>query len=219
MIALNLQRFGGRGGKAGGVSGGSYKSVDELTPVPMDEAIGQKGQPDTLNTAADRTNRRFYAADGYTPGTDEMYQVNCQRCVVAQELRQRGYNVEARPSTGERDPMPYMLGRQSWTKSFIGMKDVRMDAANPVQAIANQMAAYGDGARAIVSFGRSGGSGHVFTAEQINGRTYFVDPQTGRAHDGQQILRSARAGSVRVWRVDNLEMNPDIIGLAVRQAT
>lgn len=215
MIKFNLQLFGGRGSSSGGVSARNVP-LQNLREVPLDEAIGVQGAAQTLTEAANNVNMAFYAADGYTPGTNQLYQVNCQRCVIAQELRQRGYNVVARPSTGPGDPMPYSLTRQSWTRAFVGMTTQYVTSGDFAQGIANIMAQWGDGARAIVRFGRAGGAGHVFSAEQINGRTYFVDPQTGRAHDGAWILRHAI--SVGVSRVDNLDMNPAIIGLAVQQA-
>lgn len=48
-------------------------------------------------------------------------------------------------------------------------------------SIENKMEEWGDGARAevMVLWEGQGGKGHVFVAEQIGGKTHFIDPQTG----------------------------------------
>ena len=82
------------------------------------------------------------------------YMENCQRCVMAYELRRRGYSVVAQPYIpGGADMLPYMDRRYGWPAVF--EKQILTDCSAVTQAqakenIERQMRAYGDGSRAIV---------------------------------------------------------------------
>ena len=82
------------------------------------------------------------------------YMENCQRCVMAYELRRRGYSVVAQPYIpGGADMLPYMNRRYGWPAVF--EKQILTDCSAVTQAqakenIERQMRAYGDGSRAIV---------------------------------------------------------------------
>ena len=72
--------------------------------------------------------------------------------------------------------------------------------------MADQMANWGDGARAIVRVQWKGGrSGHVFMAEQQKGGTVFMDPQTGRYVDIHAYMDQAVKGATKLVRIDNLK--------------
>ena len=113
------------------------------------------------------------------------YQVNCQRCVAAYEARRRGFDVIAR-SSYKGDPIaeePDCL--TGWGSMFkITRKDVISVPAKTgqeaIKLISAQMSKYGEGARAIVKVHDNGIHGHVFIAEQINGRLRLVDPQVSQ---------------------------------------
>lgn len=75
--------------------------------------------------------------------------------------------------------------------------------ANTKGKVEAQMAAWGDGARAIVRVQwRGGNSGHVFIAEQVNGATRFVDPQCNST-DCSDYFKSAKKNQTYVMRVDD----------------
>ena len=82
------------------------------------------------------------------------YMENCQRCVMAYELRRRGYSVVAQPYIPDgADMLPYMDRRYGWPAVF--EKQIITDCSAVTQAqakenIERQMRAYGDGSRAIV---------------------------------------------------------------------
>ena len=82
------------------------------------------------------------------------YMESCQRCVMAYELRRRGYSVVAQPYIpGGADMLPYMNRRYGWPAVF--EKQILTDCSAVTQAqakenIERQMRAYGDGSRAIV---------------------------------------------------------------------
>ena len=52
-------------------------------------------------------------------------------------------------------------------------------------------------------------SSHVFIAEQIRGKTYFIDPQTGIAN-ADYYFESILPSFTEICRVDNLEFNQKI---------
>lgn len=115
---------------------------------------------------------------------DAHYMQNCQRCVVAYELRRRGYSAVAQPCVpGAADMLPYMNRRDGWPAVFESQIMADCSAATQAQARENverQMRAYGEGSRAIVSVNwLSRANGHLFMAENFGRRIYFVDPQTG----------------------------------------
>lgn len=113
-------------------------------------------------------------------GTDIAYSRNCQRCVVAYEARRRGYDVVAKPWAGEGDRLP-----SNWANVFEGGEEGIIsfeDCKTRGQAhlgVKSKMEEYGNGARAIVRV-RSAKKSHVIIAEQVNNRTIFIDPQTGK---------------------------------------
>ena len=126
---------------------------------------------------------------------------NCQRCVSAYELRRRGFDVTAKP-----------LPTKSLEEDFLAQhaeyawKDaVRRwcKKGNGKEQVEEFMLKWGDGARAIVGVGFCGRFGHVFIAEQRNGRTIYIDPQTGSA-DCSSYFEHAVNGQTYIARIDTL---------------
>lgn len=117
-------------------------------------------------------------------GNSIEYERNCQRCIAAYEARRRGFDVIARPAAIDDEPLKNSYGSHGWTNIFEnGEKNLlKVDGTSASEIKKNiclQMESYGDGSRAAikVSFGRN--KGHVFIAEQVNGKTVFIDPQIG----------------------------------------
>lgn len=161
----------------------------------------------------EHTREADLAATNPNYSTARAYQVNCQRCVSAYEARRRGYDVSAKPApTGRNntDYLPYMTHEKGWANVYEdGLKSLETlagrTAAKVKDSICEKMAEYGEGARAIVRvrWGR-GNSGHVFIAEQVNGVTHFVDPQSGKNdvsyYFGAGMIQPAKT---RLLRIDN----------------
>lgn len=142
----------------------------------------------------------------YSP-SDPLWSLNCQRCVSAYEARRRGYDVTAKPrDTSGADTLPYMRHPQGWPQVYENPDLVPCfsnSGANTKGKVEAQMAAWGDGARAIVRVQwRGGNSGHVFIAEQVNGATRFVDPQCNST-DCSDYFKSAKKNQTYVMRVDD----------------
>lgn len=114
----------------------------------------------------------------------EEYTRNCQRCIPAYEARRRGFDVTAKPAALGDEPLKNTYGSHGWANVFEnGENNVvsisGTSAADVKKNIRLLMQNYGDGARVAVKVGLGKHNGHVFIAEQIDGKTVFIDPQTG----------------------------------------
>ena len=79
------------------------------------------------------------------------------------------------------------------------------------------MAEWGEGSRGIVRVQwQKKNYGHVFIAEQVDGKTRFIDPQSG-AKDVTHYFDSGkiRASETKLLRTDDKEIS-DLINKAVR---
>lgn len=135
------------------------------------------------------------------------WKTNCQRCVPTFEMRQRGYDVTAKPrltDTGE-DYLAYHPF-DVWDKpGVISCK------GNGLSDVKNSMVEWGDGARAqIVVVWRNTNAGHTFSAEQVGGETRFYDPQTGSS-DVTKYFENVEPDSVKICRIDNLDVTGKIL--------
>lgn len=183
---------------------------------PYPQIIGEHDRQSDLL----RTNPK------YSSGVE--YRINCQRCVAAYEMRRRGYDVTAksRPMVDGRpdraDKLPNRLDPEGWPHMF---EDPELrpcsstTGAKTKDKVEKQMASWGDGARAIVRVQwqkRYGGGGHVFIAEQVDGRTLFVDPQSNNA-DCSHYFKSVVKNQTFCMRVDDREIT-ELIDKAVEAA-
>ena len=139
--------------------------------------------------------------------------LNCQRCAVAFEAYNRGYEVKARPSFGNDDPLRMA---KNWLAAFkYSIDDLKLCRGATGAEILNNaeeiIRGFGEGARAIISFDwKDGTVGHVLVARcREGGIINIADPQR-KLRSAAQMLKEAKAGTVLILRVDNLEFT-DII--------
>ena len=115
---------------------------------------------------------------------------NCQRCVPAYEMRQRGYDVKATPRptvlkksffTGQVEKVVTNDDHLSWHPFDAWIPPDSVPCPGGIGDVEKKMSEWGDGSRAEVMVYWQGahGGGHVFVAQQINGITHFIDPQSG----------------------------------------
>lgn len=132
---------------------------------------------------------------------------NCQRCVSTYEMRRRGYDVTAKPLPGKLhdDYLAHFAGA-AWQGAYPEPCPVG-SGKNQIEVFMGQ---WGDGARAIVNVRWPGGAGHVFIAEQRNGKTIYLDPQTGETNVADYFKHAAKGGT---WlcRIDHLLPNEHIL--------
>lgn len=150
------------------------------------------------------------------------YQVNCQCCVVTNELRRRGFTVSARPNMRKINSVPYLLSR----KTELIWIDPRTGQLPKLQSIyaSTDAAAAVDWARRTSDVGRyhlrfiwKGGGGHIITFERkSDGTGLFYDPQTGKKYNEDQFYyHKIKIDSLRFYRVDNLRIDTSMINGAV----
>lgn len=172
-----------------------------------------------------RANENYIGEDK----TPRPYLRNCQCCVVAYELRRRGYNVTAQPNYETVGSIPDTLSKNTdlaWLD-----KDGNAPRAQSAGGLSNK-----DGFRQVKSqemmlaeFAEKTKSpgryhvkmlwskeidGHIITVERfLNGGLRIYDPQNGRIIKDFKAYTSniSLAKGLSVLRVDNLRMNIKII--------
>lgn len=165
------------------------------------------------------------------------YGVNCQSCVVANELRRRGYDVTALPNLQKAGNIPYELSsKTNWAwidpetkatpvkKRAGGVYDITRTGAlksKNISALTKDIIELvKEPGRYHIDFSwKSGNSGHIITLEkQTDGKIIIYDPQNGKIVDWADISKKIKLQyGVNVLRVDNLLVNTDIIDGIVRK--
>lgn len=154
--------------------------------------------------------------------TGRSYQINCQSCVVANEMRRRGLTVSARPNTKKWDSVPYRLSYQT-ELIWIDPKTGQLPQLQEIYAMTETAAAV-DWARRTAEPGRyhlrfhwKSRGGHIITFERKeDGTGLFYDPQTGGKYQEDQFYYDRiKIDSLRFYRVDNLRVDTSMISGAV----
>lgn len=136
----------------------------------------------------------------------DMYEfiTNSGCCDICQGLNGKHFKVE-KMKPGENAPPMHPNCRCS-VAALTNQERVWCMSGSGKAQILKQMAAWGNGARAevFVAFtgGMTGARGHVFVAEQRDGKTYFIDPQTGDA-ECSRYFKDAMKGRTFILRIDN----------------
>lgn len=154
------------------------------------------------------------------------WQNNCQRCVVAWELRQRGYDVTAMPFAAH-DGIGYD-GTACWQldgTDWFNDSELRLLTGTKVafeKSVKEEFDKWGDGSRAIVRVGwdsNHGDGGHLFSARREGDKIVYEDPQVGSVLDIVETLKSCSTiyGDTWIMRVDDRELT-DLVGEAVENA-
>lgn len=206
--------MGGRGANAPGNIGGggqlppfNKNALGTRVPADLRDAIGQKGAPLPIDDAMAGANPY------YSPFYGE-YSLNCQRCVVAYEMRRRGYKVTAMP-TFEGDILPYAVRQKDgvtthsfWMGSFQGAKTTNVGSRRRDETIRNiesQMKQWGSGSRGIIRVSWNNGGGHVFNVENSGGTIRYIDAQTGTRVNIKEYMSMAKPSKTGLVRTDNLK--------------
>ena len=200
------------------------KWLDNITKT--EEALGiRKG-----------SEMNFEQADGNKPNPNYIknraYQINCQSCVVAYELRRRGFDVEAFGNTGQGcttyklsydtnliDPNTGEKPKKTKVSGNSGITAKGNVRTNKKLLEKNFQEATKEVGRYHITVVWNLYSGHIFTAERLPDGTLAVyDPQTGDSHCWERYLKalSARYG-IAIQRVDNMLVNTELIGEVVHK--
>ena len=154
-------------------------------------------------------------------GESKAYSVNCQTCVVAYELRLRGFDVSALPNTaGSALSRLSKATHTAWQN--ITREDIQVIAKTtldkyghikqPPLKWAKVSAAMTETGRYHIAWRwKRKRSGHIITAERLpDGSLRFYDPQNGMS-GALDLYKKDIAGNVRIYRVDNLAPNANIV--------
>lgn len=198
----------------------------------VSDIIGNQGSPMEHEKANQNEPNPNYGEAGYTN--------NCQCCVVAYELRRRGYDVEAMKRIyGDSTNIPDKLSRHTelvW-KNFVGEApissiaggikgrdiDKRGRVITKYKSISELNAELNDlttnvGRYHIKWEWKESKTGHIVVCEKFgNGGIRIYDPQTGKQLKWGDILKRIDINKgVKILRVDDLMINEDIIDKIVK---
>ena len=160
-------------------------NIGEWEDAPSDE---------TISEALAEMNTEYSARDEW--------QVNCQRCVPAFEMRLRGYDVIASPRFKEINDHLSLYPEDAWEAPVVQ----HCGASDNKEYISKALENWGDGARVqIVITNRFDPKyGHTIMAVRNNGKTMFLDPQTGDG-SAEECFDWADPSMTRFWRIDDLQ--------------
>ena len=178
-------------------------NVNQEIRDKIEKNLGTATRPRTMEEALKETN------PNYTQGKNDKWSNNCQRCVAVYELLRRGYNLSAKPYSGSGDK----LAAGGWKKIFKNVRTLNMKNSTDIE---NKMKKFGNGARAIVSCQWETGGGHVFIAENNNGKIEFIDPQINKNYVGY-YFGYIKSGSLGLSRIDNAVPNKYLNRIAIKK--
>ena len=197
--------------------------------IELEKILGvSKGKPMTFQQANEMKGNPHYLQGSYSG-----YTINCQSCVVANELRRRGFDVEAMMNTRHRDNLSYKLSKsteKAWIDPIV-FKTGELKTALGEDGILNIIKEKIDWkgfneftnevGRYHVSFTwKNGAGGHVIVFERLsNGKHKWYDPQTGETNFFTASYINQILGNLRVYRVDNLKLNPEFSGVVAKAGT
>ena len=205
--------------------------VRNFNQTKIEQKIGIKRGKEMTFEEANELRGNINFGKGYE------YGVNCQSCVVSNELRRRGYDVTALPNLKKAGNIPYELsGKTNWAwidpktmttpvkKQAGGVYDITRTGAlksKNISALTKDIIELvKEPGRYHIDFSwKSGNSGHIITLEKkTDGKIVIYDPQNGEIVNWANLSKRIKLqNGVNVLRVDNLLVNTDIINGVVKK--
>ena len=205
--------------------------VRNFNQTKIEQKIGIKRGKEMTFEEANELRGNINFGKGYE------YGVNCQSCVVSNELRRRGYDVTALPNLKKAGNIPYELsGKTNWAwidpktmttpvkKKAGGVYDITRTGAlksKNISALTKDIIELvKEPGRYHIDFSwKSGNSGHIITLEKkTDGKIVIYDPQNGEIVNWANLSKRINLqNGVNVLRVDNLLVNTDIINGVVKK--
>lgn len=192
----------------------TFKEANDLRGNPN---YAQEYIPDPNGRYQDRKAKERFSKN---PNYKKKFTINCQSCVVAHELRRRGYDVQAVGNTA--NSIPRVLSHHTelaWLDAD-GNTPVSKQVAWAWEAdkkamiksmIANFETATKEVGRYHIKWTWGNmRSGHIITCERLaDGTLRIYDPQNGKEiTDFGEYGKNFLHNSLKVLRVDNLRFNP-----------
>lgn len=195
--------------EADGVEPGSVGSGEVGYPRPVNsiDDFKKMDTPLSVEDALKQVNPNFS-----TKGFEWTH--NCQRCCPTYEAIRRGYDVVAKPTVAKND---VELLADKFTDYYSNAFSKMFKDADVLSAkgygkndIIQSMKDWGDGSRCEICVVWKDWSGHVFMAEQVEGKTIFLDPQSNKVYD-ENVFKETKMGRTKYFRTDNLDFNDNIL--------
>ena len=173
--------------------------------------------PDPNGRYRDRITKERFSKN---PNYKKKFTINCQSCVVAYEMRRRGFDVQAVGNTA--NSIPRVLSHHTelaWlddngntpkSKEVTWVWDANKDTMVK-SMIANLETVTKEVGRYHIKWTWGNArSGHIITCERLtNGVLRIYDPQNGKEiTDFSEYGKGFLHNSLKVLRVDNLRFNP-----------
>ena len=196
--------------------------VERGKPMTFEEADTQKSNPGFENNH----NR----------------QTNCQTCVVAYEMRRRGYNVEAKPYTGmdydqkalASDPTHVWIDPKTGRKPNLTHSPETFRSSD--EAISYLQSTLKKGKRYALRLNwANDGGGHIIIAQQSHGRTWLFDPQSGDSYVEADEVKSVverlagvgnnkrskgmSGGALKLLPISDMNIDPFAVETSLTRAT
>lgn len=171
----------------------------ESDKLELNQDVSYEGIPKKWKHYAELDDSLQSVNPNYT-SKDVAYKTNCTNCVPAYEMRRRGYDVTAMPSTKNHYLRKHP--EEAWMNA-----DVKKTQGSGLEDIINLTKGWPDGARAEVAVTWQGSTdGHVFVFEKVNKELRFCDVQSGKVLS-EEIFQSVEKDKTYFWRIDNLELS------------
>lgn len=154
-------------------------------------------------------------------GENEGYRINCQTCVVAHELRLRGFDVSALANTKgsaleklsrathtawqglNKEDIPIFAKKTLDKRGYIRFPKINWKQVSDATSA--------PGRYHIAWTWKRNHEGHIITIERLSdGKIRFYDPQTGELDIFSRYKKDI-AGGIRVYRVDTLTPNTSVV--------
>ncbi|MBR2800348.1 MAG: hypothetical protein IKE04_05675 [Oscillospiraceae bacterium] len=170
---------------------------------------------------------------------DRNYRINCQTCVVAHEMRLRGYDVEAKPRHGDAENMQVRVassrgGNVAWMDPATGEMVKSTTALSAGATTRKRVLSWLDGTvkpgeRYHLAFcWRDRSAAHIVTLQrdESDGALMIYDPQSGRIirdldfylRDCNYTAQSSGRWPMQLTRVDNALPVADVVDRILKPA-
>lgn len=206
--------------------------------LELSKLFGSRGKAMAFKPANERRGNPNYSKS-------EAYKNNCQSCVLANELRRRGFDVEALPFGSQASlklarhtelaflnkeghaptstPIKYALKKVKLRDgtSYMRPGDYAQNHKQIAESVKWAIAEIGDG-RYHLKWASSSdrGCGHIITAEKIGPIIRFYDPQNGKVINNISAYMSKMDiyEGANLLKVDNLRINPEVAKSVIQQS-
>lgn len=180
-----------------------------------------KNEPEFLKKFAYEGTPEFgdqvykYVNPGYKTG-EMVYKENCQRCVIADEMQWRGYDVVAQ-AVNKNDPVDsrvdtcFEVNAKEYKNDPFGFKlfESKSTLKKDLKAAFTE---WGEDARAILRIKWKNGGGHFVTIRKDDGNIIIEDPQNGKKYDIDWLKTNLTSTRFTNWlmRVDNRPLTENV---------